>query len=368
MRSALVLACVLLGTPALAKEGDLVLAERLVLRSTALGQEREIWVHLPPGYAGGKARHQVLYVLDGQALILPVAGALSVLARAGQAPPVIVVGVSSTTTEDRRQNFDPKAGADRFVKFLVDELRPHIDRTYRTKPFQILAGHSLAGLLTLHAFATRPAAFSAYLALSPVLGRDDRAILRSVEAQVAKSPKALLYAAMGDEGFQFPRADFEALTAILGKARAPLAASARHFGGEDHMTTPIPALWGGLRFVYEGWAAVGASVAELEAHGKRISDRFGEPVVLPEDAWNRAGYDRLQAKDPPGAVVIFERMTREYPQSANAWDSLAEGYEAAGRLADARRAVDRAVKLLGADDPNRTFILEHQDKLRRASR
>ena len=60
---------------------------------------------------------------------------------------------------------------------------------------------------------------------------------------------------------------------------------------------------------------------------------------------NRLGYAFLQEKDPSSAVVLFKVNTRAYPDSANAWDSLGDGYEAANDIRDARMAYERSVEL-----------------------
>ena len=60
---------------------------------------------------------------------------------------------------------------------------------------------------------------------------------------------------------------------------------------------------------------------------------------------NRLGYAFLQEKDPSSAVVLFKLNTKAYPDSANAWDSLGDGYEATNNIQDARMAYARSVEL-----------------------
>jgi hypothetical protein len=60
---------------------------------------------------------------------------------------------------------------------------------------------------------------------------------------------------------------------------------------------------------------------------------------------NRLGYALLQEKDPSSAVVLFKLNTKAYPDSANAWDSLGDGYEATNNIQDARMAYARSVEL-----------------------
>ena len=64
-----------------------------------------------------------------------------------------------------------------------------------------------------------------------------------------------------------------------------------------------------------------------------------------EQMINRLGYAFLQEKDPPSAVALFKVNTKAYPDSANAWDSLGDGYEATNDIQDARIAYARSVEL-----------------------
>ncbi|MCU0253939.1 MAG: hypothetical protein MUE47_05310, partial [Acidobacteria bacterium] len=66
----------------------------------------------------------------------------------------------------------------------------------------------------------------------------------------------------------------------------------------------------------------------------------------------------------PQALAIFEMNAKNYPESANVWDSLGDGLEAAGRLEDARTAVLKAVALGAKNgDPLLPAFREHLEKL-----
>ena len=66
---------------------------------------------------------------------------------------------------------------------------------------------------------------------------------------------------------------------------------------------------------------------------------------FPFPAHRGLGYAFLQEKDPSSAVVLFKLNTKAYPDSANAWDSLGDGYEATNDIQDARMAYARSVEL-----------------------
>jgi hypothetical protein len=62
------------------------------------------------------------------------------------------------------------------------------------------------------------------------------------------------------------------------------------------------------------------------------------------------GYRLLEMKKVADAVLIFAFNTRIHPASANAWDSLGEGYLAAGDTGRAAEAYSRSLKLDSGND------------------
>lgn len=67
-----------------------------------------------------------------------------------------------------------------------------------------------------------------------------------------------------------------------------------------------------------------------------------------EAEFNKAGYQMLASSQFEGALYVFEMNTRLFPESANTWDSLAEGHWKAGDLVKAREYYNKAIEL----DPN----------------
>ena len=56
-------------------------------------------------------------------------------------------------------------GADKFLKYLEEELIPAIEAKYHTQPYRVIIGHSLGGLLAMYAFSAKPYLFQAYISL-----------------------------------------------------------------------------------------------------------------------------------------------------------------------------------------------------------
>lgn len=65
---------------------------------------------------------------------------------------------------------------------------------------------------------------------------------------------------------------------------------------------------------------------------------------------NKVGYALLNANKTAEAVRLFRRIAEDFPGSANAWDSLAEGQLAAGDKAGARQSYRRVLQLMPDDE------------------
>jgi predicted alpha/beta superfamily hydrolase len=172
-------------------------------RSPTLGTARRVSIYLPPDYDAGEARYPVLYLQDGQNLFDParafvpghdwgVDEAAERLIRGGVIAPLIVVGVDHGGTE-RIDEYTPTRDARRRVggrlsayqALLVDELKPWIDRRYRTRseaPSTGLGGSSLGGLAALEIGLARPDVFGRLALLSPSLWWDRRRALDRARA------------------------------------------------------------------------------------------------------------------------------------------------------------------------------------------
>jgi len=107
----------------------------------------------------------------------------------------------------------------------------------------------------------------------------------------------------------------------------------------------------------EFWTLVsqpgGATKAAAVFHEARHRDP--KAYVFPEMPLNLLGYARLQAGDKEEAVELFKLNTEAYPASANAQDSLSDGYLAAGKNDLALAAEQRCLELLPADTNGAQF-------------
>jgi pullulanase len=159
--------------------------------SEVLGSKRRVTVWLPPQYRDGVHEgFPVVYCLDGQNLFDRQWAAFGVeweadetardLARGPANLPLILVGIDNS--KDRFDEYTPVVDevsdkpvggkADEYLRFLVTELKPWIDREYRTlktADTTAIVGSSLGGVFVLHALRKHPEVFGKGAAMSPSL-------------------------------------------------------------------------------------------------------------------------------------------------------------------------------------------------------
>jgi hypothetical protein len=81
---------------------------------------------------------------------------------------------------------------------------------------------------------------------------------------------------------------------------------------------------------------------------------------IPEPRLNAMGYQLLERKRLPEAVAVFTLVTRRFPRSSNAYDSLGEAYAAIGERQKAIASYETSLRL----DPGNTNAKEMLRRLR----
>jgi predicted alpha/beta superfamily hydrolase len=209
-------------------------------RSKILANRRDVLVYLPRGYRRlSLTRYPVLYLQDGQN-IFDAATAFShvewsvdetaqELIRKRLIEPLIIVAVANTG-EERIHEYAPSRGvidenakrkkrsrglARNYGRFLAEELKPFIDRKYRTKreaEFTGLGGSSLGGLATLSLGLWFPHVFQRLIVMSPSVWWDNQVAVKMVEQLPEKLPlKIWLDTGTHEPGWERARALRDAL-------------------------------------------------------------------------------------------------------------------------------------------------------------
>lgn len=175
---------------------------------------RNLWVYLPPGYnhEAGR-RYPVIYMQDGNNCFdeatsfngqeWKVDETFEEGITNGSLPAVIVVGIANTAARvdeytmvkalrgDRRTRIGGKA--DIYASFLIKEVKPFIDSTYRTladASHTAVIGSSHGGLVSLYLGIRHPEIFGAVAAVSPSLSWGNH-WLTNYAAHLHRLPKSL---------------------------------------------------------------------------------------------------------------------------------------------------------------------------------
>ncbi len=155
---------------------------------------RQVEVFLPPDY-DPSFTYDVLYIHDGQNVFNPhtafggeaweLEKALISLQKKQRIRPAIVVAVWNTPLrmqeympgkpEDkvlaaaRNKGWEGEILSDKYLKFLVEELKPFIDKTYSTnteRESTFIMGSSMGGLISFYALAEYPDVFGGAACIS----------------------------------------------------------------------------------------------------------------------------------------------------------------------------------------------------------
>jgi len=158
-----------------------------------LKRNRRIWIYFPPGYDITSKRYPVMYMQDGQNLFDELTSAygewgidecLDSLVNKGK-PGCIIIGIDNGG-EKRMNEYNPfeftykdstssktfAPEGDEYVCFIIQTLKPYIDRHYRTMPEKentIIAGSSMGGLIAYYAALKHPDVFGKAGVFSPAL-------------------------------------------------------------------------------------------------------------------------------------------------------------------------------------------------------
>lgn len=330
---------------------EIVIGQKFTLHSEVLKEDRPYWIYLPRSYNDsqlGKTRYPVLYLLDGNAYFHSGTGVVQHLVAVNRIPDLIVVGIPNTV---RTRDMTPthmaegpysaqSGGAPEFLRFMKEELFPKIESQYRTLSHRTLVGHSLTGLFTLYALLESPDSFNAYVALDPSVSWDDQVLLKRLDRFTTNRPKrpTSVFIALanspdawysGDHAQkQLDENSIKNFAAKLSAKSSPfLRSELRFFEDDDHMSVPLPSMYQGLRYAFDGYyPAEGMfqiAPEVLRSHFAKISARLGV-TLLPPEALVDFRAQQLIGTNRDQAIAFLKMNVSNYPDSSRASANLAK--------------------------------------------
>lgn len=341
---------------------SITIGQRLKIQSKALGETRTYLVHKPNRYDFTKEAYPVLIVLDGIDHFAHTSATMEFLANNGLMPQMIVVGITNT---DRGRDMTPPltippvkprqgatGGIDKFLSFIGDELLPEIDRTYRTRPYRVLVGHSLGGLAAVYSLVKRPELFNGYIAISPSLWWDNQTLVKEAEVFLTsrKELRADFYMTMADEDTAMLGGAWK-LAAFMEEQRPKsLRWQFVRSPEETHGTIPYRSTYNGLQFIFDGWNIRDdvamfeqSGFAGIDAHYEKLSARVGYPVPMPDHIFGGLFYTFLGEERYADAERVVNRAMELFPDGSHIYLSAGQLYAA---MKDERRTVEYMTKVL----------------------
>ncbi|MEJ1223320.1 alpha/beta hydrolase [Sediminicola sp. 1XM1-17] len=186
-----------------------------------LERTRQIRIYLPPGYYASDRAYPVLYMQDGQNLFddaTAYAGewgvdeSLNNLSAKEQLK-MIVVGIDNGQ-EKRINELSPwenkkygRAEGEAYVDFMVHQLKPFIDRNFRTLPDRkntALMGSSLGGLISHYALFKYPEIYGKAAIFSPSYWYAEEVFNFTQNHPLPRNTKIFLLVGEKEEGMVAP--------------------------------------------------------------------------------------------------------------------------------------------------------------------
>lgn len=107
--------------------------------------------------------------------------------------------------------------------------------------------------------------------------------------------------------------------------------------------------------LYEGWSVdnffnlvTKQGITAVDDHYKSLSTRFGYEIKTPESVVNQAGYTLMGQNQLEAAIAVLERNVRDFPESANVYDSMGDAYKANKELKKAADSYGKACSMATA--------------------
>lgn len=233
------------------------------ITSAIVGQEYDLYIHLPRNYGSKDQKHPVLYLLDAQWDFPLVTAIFGQQFYDGFLPGLVIVGITwggknpkhdSLRARDLTPNnaapLRQSGGAPKFLAFIKQELIPFIESKYLVSQDRTLMGSSFGGLFTLYALFTETELFQRYVLTSPAVGWANEGIYTFEKNYAEKKSHlpARLFMAVGEledvAGFQ------KFADQLKARNYDGLALQTRVLENTGHSGTKAEGYTRGLQFVF----------------------------------------------------------------------------------------------------------------------
>lgn len=320
--------------------------------STVLEEYRDVKVLLPNEYDNTYYKYPSIYLLDAETNFDMGIEILSFLMDNHFIPPHIVVGLPNTdrfrdmTPVDSIMNkniFKTRGGADNFIKSLEQDIFPFMAKNFRSNSKRLVMGHSYSGLFVVHAFSTRPDLFDTYMAFSPILWWNNKAIVKDVESFLTEnsSIRKHFFISFAEEAEEMLKSCKAIILALETKSPTDLK---WHYGwmpDESHYTLFRKSLMQGMETIFVDYKfpdeqlLIDKGVVVATDYTREILLNYGRKEMLPYSLLESVCVNLKDAKKYNEAMAFLKYTINNYPQRAESFYYVGEIYESVNQPKEA---------------------------------
>lgn len=363
--------------------------------SNVLKESREIFVKIPESYGTDSTlKYPVAFILDGENM-LSTATLVHGYYSGGFMPEMILVGISNANHRTRDlttsklieregiETTEKNGEADNFVRFIEKELIPYIEKSYPVTDYRTLIGHSYGGLFAINMLLYHSNLFENYLAIDPSLDWDNQKLLKQSKGILAQSNfegKSLFMSLAGQLHMQkpeitienvmkdtseytlFSRSNIDFYNQVKRNSNNGIKAEWKFYPKDLHGTVPLPSIMDGLIAMFQWFQMENVTKFNdpetpkeelykiIKHREEKLTNHFDYATAPYEEGlFNMLGYMSMDMGNQEKALMFFKLATEYYPESANAFDSLADYYVSQNDYNKALKHVSKAFELSGSD-------------------
>lgn len=329
------------------------------LHSNVLDEQRDLLIQLPNSYhQNKKLNYPVLYLTDGLRNFNHASGTLDLLNQSDMAHEMIIVAIKNThRTRDFTPTYDESynqwgvsGGADKFLDFIEQELKPYIDKHYRTNNFNILSGHSLGGLLTIYSLQTRPHLFQAHFAFSPSLWWHEGMMFKGTHNFFTKTDKLnnYLYLNMANEGGHM-QTFFDQYKALLAQHSIEgFSYNTDLVLDENHGTSAMVGQNKAYVHLYNKFQCpeevIEKGVPAIEQYYEELSKTYNAEIKPSYPTLAQVAGSAFSDNNFATAIAIYQKIILKFPHLSDPYYRIAYIHHAHGEYKKALVAIDKALK------------------------
>lgn len=376
-------------------QSNLNFGKKHTIHSSIFNSIREIQIYTPDGYEVSNKPYPVVYLLDGQRWYLQAASNQRLFQDYGYAPDFIVVGIS--TNDSGRYGFFNNS--EKLIALFEQDIIPYVEKHFNVSNERIIFGWQFAGAFVIKALIKHPELFDGYIAASPI--PISSSVLENSSNILCDKSLFIVSSHVEDQvndGLNDLINSLDSLSCQFNwKHQLTRIEPISSFG---HRTTPISALYHGLRFFYNDYPVLefdeidkfhsSGAFENVQSYYDRRARKYGLSREIPQEGmffllrlgleendysifkkfmldfkekgvldhinlgWGtRYAEFSLSNKDFSLAESIYKELMNNYPDEARPINGLGKVYSTQGKTREAKKMFKSAIEIAKSNNDRR---------------